>query len=110
MRAIYFLKERRRIMMTTTPTSTGNKISKVKRLRENGFRVFYLYIFWVIFCGGSFFYVFFKLIKFFIANNLVIAYKLSTIESFYYKKQNFNTILVFLGFCHNPGEIAKEEE
>ncbi len=57
-----------------------------------------------------FFNVFIKPIKFFIAKNLVITYKLSTIEGFYYKERDFAIILVFFGFYHNPGEIAKKEK
>jgi len=41
--------EQRRMMMTTTPTSTCNKTMKVKRPREGGFCVIKL------FCGGFFF-------------------------------------------------------
>jgi hypothetical protein len=42
--------------------------------------------------------------------NLVLIFKLSTIETFYYTHRDFATVLVFLGSCHNLGEIAKEEE
>ncbi len=58
--------------------------------------------------GLFLFNVFIKLIKFFITKNLVIIYKLSKIEIFYYKERHFATILVFLGFCHNPKKITKE--
>jgi hypothetical protein len=91
--------------MTTTPASTNNKTTKVKRLKEDMFCVFL-----VFFCDGSFFYAFIKLFFFFITKNLIIIFKLSTIESLYYIKKYFTTILVFLGFCHNLKEIAKEEE
>jgi hypothetical protein len=47
---------------------------------------------------------------FFITKNLVITYKLNTIKGFYYKVNDFSTVLVFLGFCHNPKKIAKEKE
>jgi hypothetical protein len=57
-----------------------------------------------------FLYAFFEFIKVFITNNLIIIYKLSTIESLYYKEKVFTTILVFLDFCHNPRKIAKEKE
>jgi len=50
-----------------------------------------------------------KLRIFFISKNLIIIFKLSTIESFYYRKKDFATILVFLGSCHSPREITKEE-
>jgi len=75
---------------------------KVKRSREGGFCV--TSSFWVLFCDGSFFYPPFyvssKPIKFFfITMNLVLIYKLSTIENFYQKVSNFATILIFLGFC-----------
>ncbi len=63
---------------------------------------------------GLFFFIFF-FIKFlsspkqkFITKNLVITYKLSTIESFYHKVNNFVMVLVFLSFYHNPNEITKE--
>jgi hypothetical protein len=58
---------------------------------------------------GLFFYAFIKFLKKIITKNLVITYKLSTIESFYYKEKNFIITLVFLGFCHSLGKIAKEE-
>jgi hypothetical protein len=48
--------------------------------------------------------------SFFITKNLVIIYKLNTIQSLYYKEKDFVTIFVFLGFYHNPKKIAKEEE
>jgi hypothetical protein len=73
---------------------------KVKKLREGGFCVFCFF----------FFNVFIKPKFFFITNNLVITYKLSTIEGFYYKERVFATILVFIGFCHILGKIAKEKE
>jgi len=38
--------------MTTTPTSMDNKTTKVKRLREDRFCVFFFV--WVLFCGGFF--------------------------------------------------------
>jgi hypothetical protein len=43
----HFLEQRRRIMTIVTPISTGNKTTKVKRLREDGF-----YIFLFFFCLG----------------------------------------------------------
>jgi hypothetical protein len=74
--------------------------------------VFFVFFFWFgfYFVVGLFFYAFLKLVKFFVTNNLVITYKLSTIESFYYKEKDFTTILVFLGFCHSLEKIAKEKE
>jgi len=99
---------------TTTPTSIDNKTTKVKRLREDRFCVFFFFFcfsfVWVLFCGGSFFYTFVKLRKFYFSKNLIIIFKLSIIESFYYTKRNFTTILVFLGSCHSPKTITKEEE
>ncbi len=56
-----------------------------------------------------FLYAFFEFIKVFITNNLIIIYKLSTIESLYYKERGFTIILVFLDFCHNFKKIAKEK-
>jgi hypothetical protein len=91
--------------MTTVPTSTSNKATKVKRLKEGGFCVFCFSFFWVLFCGGSFFYVFVKPRKFFITKNLIITYKLSTVEVPQKEKLCHN-----LGFCHSLGKIAKEEE
>jgi hypothetical protein len=41
--------------MTTTLTSTCNKTTKVKRLKEDGFCVFCFSFVWVLFCGGYFF-------------------------------------------------------
>ncbi len=72
------------------------------------FCVFFLFGF--CFVVGPFFNAFVKPRKFFITKNLVITYKLSTMESFYYKERNFTTILVFLGFCHSLGKITKEEK
>ncbi len=43
---------------------------------------------------GFLFYIFFKP-KFFTTKNLVITYKLNTIEGFYHKERKFSTILVF---------------
>jgi hypothetical protein len=63
-----------------------------------------------LFCGGSFFYAFIKLRKKIYEQKSCHYYKLSTIKSFYYKEKNFATILVFLGFCHNPGKLTKEEK
>jgi len=59
---------------------------------------------------GLFFYAFVKIKFFFITKNLILIFKLNTIESFYYIKKDFATILVFLGSCHNFLKIAKEEE
>ncbi len=66
-----------------TSISIGNKRTKVKRPRKGGF----------CFVVGSFFYIFVKLIKFFIIKNLVITFKLSTIKSFYHKER----------ICHGLG-------
>ncbi len=103
------LEQRKMIVMITALASTDNKITKVKRLREDGFCVFCFSFVWVLFCGGSFFNAFIKLRNFFIIKNLIIIYKLNTIEYFYYKEKNFTIILVFITFCHNPREITKEE-
>jgi hypothetical protein len=96
-------------MMTITPASTGTPTMNVKRPKEGGFYV--TFSFWVLFCGGSFFflYVSIKLKKFFITKNLVITYKLSTINGFYHKVSDFSTILVFLNFCYSLEEIAKKK-
>jgi hypothetical protein len=65
----------------------------------------------VLFCGGSLFSIFFvNPIKFFITKNLVITYKLSTIEGFCHKKNFFATILVFLSFCHNFTKKKNEKK
>ncbi len=66
--------------MTATPTSIDNKTTKVKRVREDRFCVFFVL---VLFCGGSFFLILLSSLKIsFISKNLVIIFKLSTIESF----------------------------
>jgi hypothetical protein len=88
--------------MTATPTLTGKKTTKVKRPKEGGICVI-LFYFWVLFCGRFFFplYVSIKLKKFFIIKNLIITYKLSTIEGFYHKVNDFATGLIFLNFFHS---------
>ncbi len=56
---------------------------------------------------GHIYYVFVKLKKKIITKNLVIIFKLNTIESVYYIERN----LGFFCFCHtSPREIAKEKE
>jgi hypothetical protein len=50
----HFLGQGRKAMMTTTPTSSGNQTTKVKRPKEGGFCV--TFYFWVLFCGKSFFF------------------------------------------------------
>jgi len=98
-------------VITATPTSIDNKTTKVKKKRENRFYVFFAFLlFGFCFMVGPFFYNFIKPRKFFISKNLVIIFKLSTIKSLYYTYKNFATILVFLGSCHSPREIAKEEQ
>jgi hypothetical protein len=98
----------RRREMTTTPTSTSNKTTKVKRPREGGFCVIFLgFVLWWVFL---FFYVYVKPKKFFITKNLVITYKLSTIDDFYHKVKDFAMVLVFLSSCFNPRKITKEIE
>jgi len=62
------------------------------------FVVFYFLLFGFCFVVGLFFNIFIKLIIFFIAKNLIITYKLNTIESFYYKEKDYATILVFFLF------------
>jgi len=48
-------------MMTAT---IDNKTTKVKKLREDRFGVFYCFSFvWVLFCGGSFLILFYTFIK-----------------------------------------------
>jgi hypothetical protein len=95
---------------TITPTSIDNKKTKVKRLREDRFCVFILqffcqgFVLWWVF----FLCTFFKLRKKIISKNLVIIFKLNTIESLYSKEKDFATILVFLGSCHNLIVITKE--
>ncbi len=94
-----------------TPMSTNNQTTKVKRPREGGVCVV-LFIFWVLFCGRFFFFFFFPCFyeakKSFITKNLVIVYKLSTMEGFYYKVNAFVMGLVFLYFCHSFKEISKK--
>jgi hypothetical protein len=93
--------------MTTRPTSIDNKTTKVTRLKEDRFCVFFCLGF---VCGGSFFYTFINLRKFHISKNLVIIFKLSTIKSFYYIEKDFAIILVFLGSYRNYKAITKEKE
>jgi len=57
----------------------------------------------------SLFLMFSSSLKKFITKNLVLIFKLSTIENFYYIERDFVTILIFLGFCHSLKEITKEE-
>jgi len=51
----HFLEQRKRIVMKTTPTSTNNETTKVKRLREDRFCVFLFFfglgfvLWWVTF-------------------------------------------------------------
>jgi len=80
----HFLEQRRRMTMPSTLVSIGNKTTKVKRPRKGWFCVFF---FGFCFVVSPFFYIFVKPTKFFIIKNLVITYKLSTIESFYHKKR-----------------------
>jgi hypothetical protein len=54
----HFLKQWRRIVITKTPTSIGNKTTKVKKLREDGFWYFVFVLFGFCFVVGLFFYVF----------------------------------------------------
>jgi len=72
----------------------------------------FVFSFWVLFCVGSFFFlcVFFKPKCFFITKNLVITYKLSTIEGFYHKERDFAMVLVFLSFYYSPKEIANKNK
>ncbi len=46
----------------------------------------------------------------FITKNLIITYKLSTIEGFYHKMSDSIVVLVFLSFCHSPKKIVKEKK
>jgi len=80
----------------------------VKSPREGGVCVIYFFL-WVLLCGRFFFplYVSIKPKKFFITKNLIITYKLSTIEGFYHKVSNFAMGLIFLNFCHSFKEITK---
>jgi hypothetical protein len=77
--------------MIAAPPSIDNKTTKVKMSREDGFYVFFAFL--LLGCyGGSFFInAFIKFIKFFIIKNLIIIYKLCTIQSFYYKERDFVT-------------------
>jgi hypothetical protein len=64
------------------------------------------------FCDGSFFSLCISLKpkKFFITKNLIIIYKLNTINGFYHKVNDFAMVLVFLSFCYSLKEIAKGKE
>ncbi len=73
------MEKRKQIMITTTPASINNK-TKVKKLREDRFYVFFAFLlFGFCFMVGPFFYTFIKPRKFFISKTLVIIFKLSTI-------------------------------
>jgi len=71
---------------TTTLASINNKTTKVKMLKECRF-------IFILFYGRSIFKKYFC----------------QSLESFYYTERNFTTILVFLGSCHSPKKIAKEQ-
>ncbi len=58
----HFLEQRRRVTMTSTLVSIGNKTTKVKRPRKGQFCVFCLGFCFVV---SPFFYIFVKPIKFF---------------------------------------------
>jgi hypothetical protein len=70
------------------------------------------FVLWWVFFSFSFFPLHFYQAQnvFFITKNIVITHKLSTIEGFYHKMNNFVMVLVFLIFFHNPNEIAKKKE
>jgi len=93
--------------MSTTPTSTNNKTTKVKRPRENRFCVFLLFFCLGFILWSVFFYAFVNFRKKIITKNLVFIFKLSTIESFYHTKRDFTIILVFFCSYHNLREITK---
>jgi hypothetical protein len=50
----HFLGQRRTVMMTTIRASIGTPTMKVKKPREGEFCV--TFSFWVLFCGGFFFF------------------------------------------------------
>jgi len=51
----HILEQKKRMMMITTLASICNNTTKVKRPREGGFSINY---FWVLFCGGSFIFLY----------------------------------------------------
>jgi len=53
------------------PTSTCNKTTKVKRLREDEFCVFCFSFVWVLFCGGSFFFTFLSSLEIFLSPRIL---------------------------------------
>jgi hypothetical protein len=81
-----------------TPTSTYNKRTKVKRLREDRFCVFLLFfclgfvLWWVLFL------CFIKLKKIFSTKNVIIIFKLSTIDKFTTHKETSLQSWFFLVF------------
>ncbi len=98
-------------MTILTPISTGNKTTKVKRLREDGFCIFFVFLlFGFYFVVGPLFYAFVKFRKKIITKILVITYKSSILDSFYYKEKFCHKLGFYLVFCHNPRKIVKEEE
>jgi hypothetical protein len=86
------------------PNNEGKKAKGGWVLCNSFFWGFVLW--WVLF----FLYVFVKPNFFLITKNLVIIYKLSKIEDFYHKVNNFAMVLVFKFFCRNFKEITKEKE
>jgi hypothetical protein len=102
----HFLKQRRRMMMITTLTSTGNKTMKVKRSMEGGFCV----IFWgFYFLVGPFFSIrFCQPDKVFYHQEsgyyIQIKHNRRFLPQFFF----FAVVLVFLNICHNFREITNE--
>ncbi len=83
--------------MTTIPTSIDNQTMKVKRPREGGFCVTLFFRFCSVMCPFPFTFLSSPQI-FLIPKNLVITFKISTIEGFYHKVNYFSIVLVFFSF------------
>ncbi len=102
-------------MTITTLASINNKTTKVKRLKEARFCIYFLKLIFFAFLLSRFcFVVFFffntfvKPRKFFILKNLVIIFKLNTIEKLYYTERFYHN-LSFSWFLSCPRAITKEQ-
>ncbi len=105
----HFLEQRRRIMMITTPISTCNTTTKVKRPREDGFCGFCFSFVWVLFCGGSF-YLHFRLVYNYFYHKKSNHYlQIKHNRKFLLQRERLHHNLGFFCFCHNFGKIAKKE-
>jgi hypothetical protein len=97
-------------MMTTTPTSTNNQTTKVKRPREGG-ALCNIFFFGFCFVVGFFSPLcFYQAQKVFYHQESNYYLQIKHNKSFYHKVSDIATSLVFLIFCHSFKEIAKEKK